>query len=184
MASAQSVRFDIESIPLGAKRSLRLSEPVRWQVLVARGKQRGKTILVLGGVHGDEYEGPIAIHQLFRELRPAEMRGVLVAVPICNPLAFSAQQRSTPQDGKNLARCFPGKARGSVTERMAFALHHQFIAKSNFVIDLHSSGSQWVMPTLSGYTHGNPRLDRAQHAACKRFGAPIIWASTETPGRT
>ena len=30
----------------------------------------GPTVLLTGGIHGDEYEGPIAISRLARELRP------------------------------------------------------------------------------------------------------------------
>ena len=101
--------FDLDSIGPGTKRTFYLTKPLRVQVVVARGKRPGKTMLVLGGVHGDEYEGPMAIHQVFARLRPDEMRGDFIGVPICNPLAFAAKQRMTPQDGKNLARCFPGK---------------------------------------------------------------------------
>jgi predicted deacylase len=168
----------------GTKRSSTLSGPVVWQILGARGRRDGKRILVLGGVHGDEYEGPLAIHQVFAGLNPREMTGSFVAVPICNPLAFAAKQRTTPQDGKNLARCFPGNRSGTVTDRIAHMLHGQFIAAADFIIDLHSSGSQWSMPTLSGFIWGNPALDRIQRQACMQFGAPILWASPHVPGRT
>jgi predicted deacylase len=153
-------------------------------VLVVRGRHDGKTLVAFGGVHGDEYEGPMAIHQLFRSLDPRSMSGNFVAVPICNPLAFAARRRTTPRDGKNLARCFPGNPRGTVTERIAYVLHHQFIARADFLIDLHSSGSSWVMPTLSGYCWGKPALDKLQRRACEVFGAPILWASPYAPGRT
>lgn len=126
----------------------------------------------------------MAIHQVFDRLRPSEMAGHFIGVPIGNPLAFAAKQRTTPQDGKNLARCFPGNPRGSITERIAHRLHHEFIARADFLIDLHSSGSRWVMPTLSGYTLGKPAIVRLQHRACLLFGAPVIWASPNAPGRT
>lgn len=176
--------FDIASLRSGTKRSFFVSHPLRTQVVAARGRRAGKTILVLGGVHGDEYEGPMAIHQVFAGLRPSEMAGNFIGVPICNPLAFAAKQRATPRDGRDLARCFPGTARGTITERIAHRLHHEFIARADFLIDLHSSGSQWVMPTLSGYTLGTPALVRLQHQACLRFGAPVIWASPNAAGRT
>src|SRR5690349_3765084 len=109
--------FDRNAIPRGAKRSLTLRGPVEWQIVVARGKQDGKAMLAFGGVHGDEYEGPLAVHQVFSRLDPREMHGSFVGVPICNPLAFAAKQRTSPQDGANLARCFPGKPRGTITQR-------------------------------------------------------------------
>lgn len=178
------MQFDLAAIPRNTKRSLTLHGPVCWQVVVVRGRRPGKVMLAFGGVHGDEYEGPMAVHQVFKRLNPRDLTGDFVGVPICNPLAFAARQRTTPRDGKNLARCFPGRPRGSVTDRIAHVLHHQFIARCDFLIDLHSSGSRWIMPTLSGYTLGNPALDKVQHAACLQFGAPVIWASPFAPGRT
>jgi predicted deacylase len=126
----------------------------------------------------------MAIHQLFRTLDPRAMSGNFMAVPICNPLAFAAKRRTTPRDGKNLARCFPGHSSGTVTERIAHVLHHQFIARADFLVDLHSSGSSWTMPTLSGYCWGKRALDPIQREACMRFGAPVLWASPFAPGRT
>src|SRR5947207_14506179 len=90
--------FDLNAIPHGGKRTLTVRGPVQWQVVVARGRRDGKTMLVFGGVHGDEYEGPIAVHQVFARLNPREMTGSFVGVPICNPLAFAAKQRTSPQD--------------------------------------------------------------------------------------
>lgn len=178
------MQFDLDAIPRGSKRSLLLSGPVRWQVVIVRGRKPGKLMLAFGGVHGDEYEGPMAVHQIFKRLNPREMSGDFIGVPICNPLAFAARQRTTPQDGKNLARCFPGKSHGTLTDRMAHVLHHQFIARCNFLIDMHSGGSRMTMATLSGYIWGDPVTDKIQLAASLRFGAPLLWASPYIPGRT
>src|SRR5689334_20922041 len=35
----------------------------------------GPTILITGGIHGDEYEGPIAINRLAQTLDPARIQG-------------------------------------------------------------------------------------------------------------
>jgi predicted deacylase len=34
---------------------------------------RGPTVLLTGGVHGDEYEGPITLGRLIRETDPAQV---------------------------------------------------------------------------------------------------------------
>jgi len=45
---------------------------------------RGSTLLCTGGNHGDEYEGPIAIARLIRELDPAAVQGRLILLPSLN----------------------------------------------------------------------------------------------------
>src|SRR5262245_27749415 len=103
-----SLALDVTPLPTGAMLHLPL--------LVARGAAPGKTIVVLGGVHGDEYEGMAAVRAVFRSLDPAEMRGTFLGVPVCNPPAFAAAARASPLDGQNLARVFPGSPAGTISE--------------------------------------------------------------------
>ena len=63
-------------------------------------------------VHGDEYEGVEAIPQIYARVSPAELQGTLLLVPVCNVPAYETSQRSSPVDGLNLARVFPGDANG------------------------------------------------------------------------
>ena len=57
---------------------------------------------------GDEYDGIAAIPQVYREIEPRQLCGRLVMAPVCNMPAYEAAQRSSPIDGLNLARVFPG----------------------------------------------------------------------------
>ena len=77
-------------------------------VLLVRGRNAGKTLVVFAGVHGDEYEGVRAILDLYEELDPDAMSGDFLAVPVANPPAFWAATRTSPLDEKNMARVFPG----------------------------------------------------------------------------
>jgi hypothetical protein len=56
------------------------AQPLVFPTLVARGRQPGKTLLVIGAVHGDEYEGPVAIQDIFEDLVPTRMRGSFVGI--------------------------------------------------------------------------------------------------------
>src|SRR5437773_2201322 len=78
--------------------------------VVANGK--GRTALVTAGNHGDEYPGQIAILRLMRELRPEQVRGRIILVPMLNLPACKVSTRLSPLDGKNFNRSFPGKADG------------------------------------------------------------------------
>ena len=51
----------------------------------------GPTALLTGGNHGDEYEGPITICELIRELDPGEVQGRLILMPANNVHAVGAQ---------------------------------------------------------------------------------------------
>ena len=77
------------------------------KVLTIEGQKPGPTLVVLGAIHGDEYEGILAIQDIFTRLQPKDISGKLLLVPVCNPLAYQSYTRLTPQDGKNLARVFP-----------------------------------------------------------------------------
>jgi predicted deacylase len=109
-------------------------------VLTLSGASPGPRVVLLGGVHGDEYEGIAAASLAFRDLDPQALHGTLTIVPVSNPLAFDVGMRETPEDGKNLARVFPGSESGSVTERIAHALTTGAIQGADFLIDLHSAG--------------------------------------------
>ena len=41
----------------------------RVPLCVACGPQSGKTVVAIGGTHGDEYEGPVGLKNLIRELK-------------------------------------------------------------------------------------------------------------------
>ena len=112
--------FRSEAVPPGAKETLYLDvaplpkgDTLRLAVLVARGQAEGPTLLVLGGVHGDEYEGPHAVRTVFRALTTDQLRGTFIGVPVTNVPAFEAGTRSSPLDGLNLARVFPGSRDGT-----------------------------------------------------------------------
>ncbi len=153
------------------------SEGGAWSLPLAalRGSSDGPCLVVLAGVHGDEYEGVEAIARLCTELDPAALRGTLLMVPICNPPAYAAAQRNSAVDGLNLARVFPGNPDGTLTERIAHVLTTQVIRHADLVVDLHSGGVAYDLPTLVGYLHDEGEMGRRSLAAARAFGAPVLW---------
>ena len=141
-------------------------------VLLARGARPGPTLVVTSGVHGDEFEGIQAIFDVFGSIDTGEMSGDLLAVSVANPPAYWNGTRTSPLDGGNLARVFPGDANGKPTEVIAHALGQAIIARADFYLDLHSAGVRWLMPTMVGYDANDSRGREA--ALC--FGAKVIWA--------
>jgi predicted deacylase len=177
-----SDRFNPQMVPPATKMVLTIdiaplaSGPMlQLPVLVARGREPGKTVVVLGGVHGDEYEGMMAVREVYRGLDLWELNGTFIGVPVCNPPAFSTHSRTSPLDGQNLARVFPGRPDGTVSEITAHILTEAVISRADFLIDLHSSGSFMAMALLAGYFKGDNEQARISREAAMRFGLPLIW---------
>lgn len=99
----------------------------------------GPTVLVVGGSHGDEYEGPFAIANLVRELEPQHVEGHVIALPSLSPSAAAAGTRLWP-DGTDLDRRFPGDERGSVADKLVAYLACDLIDRCDALIDIHSGG--------------------------------------------
>jgi predicted deacylase len=104
-----------------------------------RGK--GPTILLTGGVHGDEYEGPLVLSRLMQNLEKLEVAGRIIIVPSVNHPAHLAASRVSPIDEVNLNRCFPGSPDGTITEVIAFYVTSVLLPLADYVIDMHSGGS-------------------------------------------
>lgn len=111
-------------------------------VQVVNGTRSGPVFAVVCNVHGDEAMPLLAAIALRRELNPAEMRGAVVFLPVSNPVAFSDFRRESNEQRENtdLHRCFPGNARGSVTEMIAKVLADQVLARVDALCDVHSGG--------------------------------------------
>ena len=106
---------------------------------------------VLAGVHGDELEGIPTVRMLLASLRSVRVIGQLRAVAVCNEPAFASRSRTSPLDGRNLARSFPGRADGDPTERIAQILVESVITGSSLLVDLHSAGGDFSMPWFAGW---------------------------------
>ncbi|MGI9149387.1 MAG: succinylglutamate desuccinylase/aspartoacylase family protein [Chloroflexota bacterium] len=167
-------------VPAGAD-----GDPLELPVLVARGRLGGPHVVVLGGVHGDEYEGVAATATVWRDLDVARLRGQVSIVSVANPPAFAVGMRTSPVDGANLARTFPGSPSGTLTERIAHQLSEALIRRADLLIDLHSAGQHYAMPLLCGSYSGADDLGRRCRAAALAFGAPVYWAHSDvSPGRS
>jgi predicted deacylase len=160
--------------------------PIILTLLVVKGNKKGPILVVSGGVHGDEYEGPLTIIKLYHELKIENINGTFVGLVVANVPAFEAASRCSPIDGLNLARIFPGKSNGSVTEKIAFWMGDSLIKNSDYYIDLHSSGSDMEMPQMCGYII----RDKSKKAffskkMAEAFNATVTWAHKDSgEGRT
>ncbi|MEK6354328.1 MAG: N(2)-acetyl-L-2,4-diaminobutanoate deacetylase DoeB [Burkholderia cenocepacia] len=133
----------------------------------------GPTMLLTGGNHGDEYEGPVALSKLAGSLKAADVTGRVIVVPFMNYPAFRAGCRTSPIDAGNLNRSFPGRPDGTVTEKIADYFQRHLLPLATHVLDIHAGGRTLdFVPFAAIHVLEN----RDQEARCERamraFGAP------------
>lgn len=111
---------------------------IKIPVHVRRAKEDGPVVFVTAAVHGDEINGTGAIRQLITDCQFELTRGSLVLVPVVNLLGFERHSRYLP-DRRDLNRSFPGSSSGSLSGRLAHAMHKQIIQRCDYGIDLHTA---------------------------------------------
>ena len=152
-------------------------------VAVANGAD-GPTALFTGGVHGDEYEGQIAISRLARELDAQSLRGRVIMLPSVDLPAALAGRRMCPIDGRDFNRCMPGDARGSFCQMLAHFIDSTIMPLVDVSVDVHSAGNS-MEAALCSIMHwvDNPEILEKTQALAEHFAAPynvVFWGVDET----
>lgn len=157
--------------------------PVEMPFTFIQGAKPGKAILLTGGVHGGEYPGIETAIQLANELDPAEVSGTILIISPVNPAAFLARmQYYGPYDGKNLNRVFPGKATGTVSERIAYAVH-QLQQAADFYLDLHGGDiHEGLVPFVIYSKLGDQAKAEQSRLASTLLGFPYVVGSVSDNG--
>ena len=145
----------------------------------------GPTLVMAGGNHGDEYEGQIAISRLAQEIEPEQIRGRIILLPMLNFPAAQAGTRTSPIDGGNLNRLFPGDPKGSPSEMIAHYYEEVVMPLADYAVDLHSGGSSLFYPAtlLRGPGHG-PEEASALKMMQEALDLPYAWVFTSGGGRS
>jgi predicted deacylase len=151
-------------------------------VMISNGK--GPTVLMMAGNHGDEYEAQIALARLFRELKTDDIRGRLIIMTMANFPAAQAGKRTSPIDGGNLNRTFPGDPLGTPTQAIAHYIEDVLLPMCDYFCDFHSGGSSLFYPPtlLRGKGHSAEESNKLI-ALQTAFDAPYAWVFTSGGGR-
>jgi predicted deacylase len=136
--------------------------PIRIPVAIINGIEDGPLLYIQAVSDGNELNGIAVIQDVLRRIEPSQLRGGIIAVPLVNYHAFHAKQTSSPVDGKKMNRCFPGKADGTSSERIAYQLFNKAVKQANYCIDLHQGG---VYPMIDEVRVRVGKED-TQHNAC------------------
>lgn len=134
----------------------------------------GPTFFMSGGVHGDEYEGPVSLMNLVRELEAEQIEGRLIVVPCLNLPAVMAGERCSPVDGLNMNRVFPGDRDGTITGMIAHYVSRVLLPLVDIQLDLHSGGKTLeYIPSMMMWSCPDPGRRQRTFDAVRAFGAPV-----------
>ena len=134
---------------------------------------KGPTILFTGANHGDEFEGPVALFDLTNDINVKELSGRVIIIPGMNYPAFQAGKRTSPIDGGNMNRVFPGDPEGTFTEKIADYFSRTLLPLADFVVDFHSGGKTMeFMPFCCAHILEDKEQQAKCIAAMKAFNAP------------
>lgn len=140
---------------------------------------KGPTLVISAGVHGDEYEGQIAVSELASELTASDIKGRLILLPMMNLPAAEAGRRVSPIDNGNLNRLYPGDPKGTPSEMIAHFHEEVVLPLADFAVDLHSGGSSLMYPAtlLRGPGH-TPEEEVGLQTLTRAFDLPFAWVFT------
>jgi predicted deacylase len=144
---------------------------------------KGPAVLFTGGVHGDEYEGQIAVSRLARRLDPQSLRGKVILMPAVDLPAALAGRRMCPIDGRDFNRCLPGDPGGSFCQMLAHFVDSVLLPQVEISVDVHAAGNA-MEAALSSTMHwvDDPDIVARTKALAESFAAPynvVFWGVDE-----
>ncbi len=176
-----------DALPLDSRRVVALPvepggehAPYDVPVHVLTGKAHRPRVVITAGIHGDEFEGVRACSLLLQALKPDDLQGTLVILPVAHPPAHAACARVSPLDSGDLNRSFPDDTNSTPTRRLAAALMASVVAGADFLIDLHSGGTRTRFAPMVGYRE--MPSGGASLAAAVAFGLSWLWAIPDQAG--
>lgn len=144
-------------------------------VSVVRGSRPGPALALVAGTHGYEYTSILALQRLLPRLDGRRLRGTVMLVHMANPPAFYGRRIYYGPDGKNLNRMYPGKADGTVSERIAHALTREVVDRCTHLADLHcGDGNESLRPYAYWLVIGDAVVDQGSKELALAFGLDHI----------
>ncbi|WP_426359082.1 succinylglutamate desuccinylase/aspartoacylase family protein [Pseudocolwellia sp. HL-MZ19] len=146
-------------------------------VHIIRAKKPGPTIFISAAVHGDELNGIEIIRRLINQKKFKITTGTVIAVPMVNVYGVVNQSRYMP-DRRDLNRCFPGSAKGSLAGRVAHIFLNEIVKHCDYGIDLHTGAiHRSNLPQIRA-----DMADEETKELAEVFGVPVILNSNLVDG--
>lgn len=134
IAPGEEKKIDVNIAKLPSHSAIDIS------ITVARATEPGPTLLLMGGLHGDEINGSEIVRRLIEKDLHVPTIGTTICIPIINVYGFIHFSRYVP-DGKDVNRSFPGNRNGSLASRMAYYLTRDILPIIDYGVDFHTGGA-------------------------------------------
>ena len=141
-------------------------------VIIERSKTPGPTVLITGGIHGDEVNGVEIVRQIIAKGINKPKCGTIICIPLINVFGFIRMNREFP-DGRDLNRVFPGSKSGSLASRVASKLMTEIVPHADLILDFHTGGAYRFNAAQIRIVKNEVELDNLAQV----FGAPFIFYS-------
>lgn len=162
--SSTTINFNIANLYTSTK--------VEIPIIVERSLNKGPTLLITAGIHGDEINGVEVVRQLIAKKINKPACGTIICIPILNVFGFLTMNRYFP-DGKDLNRVFPGTAKGSLASRFAYHFVRDILPHADLCLDFHAGGASRFNAPQIRVASGNER----QMKLAAIFNAPFTLIS-------
>lgn len=148
--------------------------PLYMPIKVMHGKKPGPCLVVFSTLTGTELNGLEISNRLVKSLSANDIAGTLIAIPVMNVFGLThyplVQSYANDPSKGNLARCFPGKERGSYGERVAHLITEEILKKADYCIELQTGGlNHNILPQI--YCNFEDSLSKK---LAKVFCSPVI----------
>jgi predicted deacylase len=152
-------------------------------VTTIEGARPGPTLALIAGNHGYEYPPILALQELRTQIDEATLSGTVIMVHVANMPSFLGRTvYFSPVDGKNLNRVYPGRADGTVSERIAYSITHEIIDRADYVLDLHcGDGNEWLRPYVYQTVTADEPLNQEIARLALAFGIDHIVIDRNRP---
>ncbi|UXX78153.1 succinylglutamate desuccinylase/aspartoacylase family protein [Reichenbachiella carrageenanivorans] len=116
--------------------------PIDIPIIVHRSTVPGPTLLVTGGMHGDEINGIEIVRRIVAKGLNKPLIGSTICIPILNIYGFIHFSRQVTDGGKDINRSFPGAQNGSLASQLAYRLSQDILPLIDLGIDFHTGGAR------------------------------------------
>lgn len=159
----------------GIERLFRSTEPFAAPSAFDLSYGSGPTLLITGGMDGDEYAGMDAARALAAKYAQGGFRGRLIVVPVVNVAGFEHASSFHPSDGLYPKRVFPGKEGGSPTQRLMHWLASTYAYSADAWLDFHGGNlEESVQPFIWAHETGAADVDALTLRFCAVAGVPAV----------
>jgi uncharacterized protein len=152
-------------------------------VVVVHGARPGPVLAVASGAHGTEYASIIAVEMLIDSVKPDDVAGTLILLPLINVPSFERiTPHLNPTDNKSMNRYYPGDPKGTQTDRASYVITKEVVERCDHLIDLHGGDLDENLRPYSYWTvTGNQKQDEFSRGMVLAFGLDHIIISADRP---